>query len=336
MTTTLWRTGWRTGIVRSTIVLLAASLGGGTLVAGAASAQSYPSKPITLVVPFPAGGPNDAIARVAAQLMASRLRQNVIIDNRVGAGGTVGLRAVARAEPDGYTLLLGSLSSLAIAPAFYANAGYDPVTSFAPIAMVSEEPQALAVRPGLPVRSVGDLVAYAKASPGTLNFGGTIGTLSHLTGELFKSVTGADIVYVPYKGGAQALTDVLGGQTEMIFLSASALMGLVHDGKLRALAVTGATRIAELPDAPTMIESGYPRVLVNFWTGILAPAGTPPEIVARLAAAISDGLKLSDANTTISKLAPKQSIPPQAFASFIADEVQKWAAIVKSSGAKID
>src|SRR6202051_2451616 len=245
-----------------------------------AQAQTYPARPIRLIVPFPPGGPVDVMARLVAERLPPNLRF-IVVDNRPGAGGTIGSRIAAAAEPDGYTLLFGSSTTLAAAPALYQNIGYDPIKNFTPVAMIASVSSALAVAPSLPVHSVAELVAYAKAHPGKLNYGAPTGALPHLTTEMFKAVAAIDIVHVPYKGAATAITDLLAGRVDLAFEPTSVLLAHIHAGELRALAVTSAPRSLELPTVPTMIESGFPGFTSVSWSGIVAPAGTPPDVVAK-------------------------------------------------------
>jgi tripartite-type tricarboxylate transporter receptor subunit TctC len=314
------------------VALLAAMLG----VAATAAAQPYPNRPIKLVVPFPPGGPVDVMGR----LVADRLSQTVgtvVVDNRPGAGGTIGSRAAAAAEPDGYTLLLGTSTTLGASPALYRNIGYDPARSFAPVAMIASVPMALVVTPTLPVNNVGELIAYAKAHPGKLNYGAPTGVLPHLTAEMFKSAAGLDIVHVPYKGAANAVTDLLSGQIDLAFEPFSVLLGHIHEGRVRALAVTGTTRSAELPDVPTMIESGVAGFTSVSWSGVVAPPGTPAEIIARLNAAVNAGLAAPETQARLARLGAAPMIgTPADFAALIATEVPKWAAVVKAAGIKIE
>jgi tripartite-type tricarboxylate transporter receptor subunit TctC len=301
-----------------------------------ADAQPYPNHPIRLVAPFPAGGPVDVMAR----LIADKLSQSIgtmIVDNRPGAGGTIGSRLAAAAEPDGYTLLLGSSTSLTAAPALYRNLAYDPVKSFTPVAMISSVPFALVVSPKLPVHNLAELVAYARQHPGKLNYGAPTGALPHLTAEMFKSAAAIDIVHVPYKGAATAITDLLGGQTDLAFEPTSVLLAHIRDGTLRALAVTGATRSPELPDVPTVSESGYPGFASVSWSGIVAPAGTPPAIVARLNAAVNAAIAQPDTQSRLAGLgaAPMTGTPAD-FAALIATETPKWAAVVKKADIKLE
>jgi tripartite-type tricarboxylate transporter receptor subunit TctC len=319
-------------IVLSTIAALALAV----RVIGPAAAQSYPDKPIKLIVPFPPGGPTDYVARLVAQQVSVNLGQ-VVIDNRAGAGGTIASKAVAGADPDGYTLLYGSSATLGIAPALYKNADYDPVRSFAPIALVSQVPFVLGVAATVPASTLGEFIAYAKANPGKLNFGATMGTPPHLVGELFKVTTGTDIFYVPYKGAAQATTDLLAGQMHMTIEGATTLLPHIASGKVRALAVMSPQRIPALPDVPTMIELGYSGFPPASWTGVLAPAGAPAPVVDKLNAAINNGLQSPEMTANFARFSAQAKIgTPQDFATFIADEAPKWAALVKASGAKVE
>jgi tripartite-type tricarboxylate transporter receptor subunit TctC len=304
--------------------------------AAAAPAQTYPSRPIKLIVPFPPGGPVDVMARVVAQRLSAGLGQ-VIVDNRPGAGGTLGSRAAAMAEPDGYTLLFGSSTALAAGPALYRNPGYDPVTSFAPVGMISAVPFVLAIAPHVPARTLGAFVAYAKAHPGKVNFGAPTGTLPHLTGEMLKMRAGIDIVHIPYKGAATAITDMLSGETDMTFEPISVMVGHVREGKVIPLAVTGAARSPELPDVPTMIESGYPGFVSVSWTGIVAPVGTPRDVVAKLNRAVIDSFNSKEAAESLARLGPEPKFgTPESFGATIAAEIPKWAETVRAAGVRLD
>jgi tripartite-type tricarboxylate transporter receptor subunit TctC len=304
--------------------------------AAVAQAQPYPTRPIKLIVPFPPGGPVDVMARVVVQRLATGLGQ-VIIDNRPGAGGTLGSRAAAMAEPDGYTLLFGSSTTLAAGPSLYRNPGYDPVKSFVPVGMISSVPFVLAIAPHVPARTLGDLVTYAKANPGKVNFGAPTGTLPHLTGEMLKMRAGIDIVHIPYKGAATAITDVLSGQMDMAFEPISVMVGHVREGKVIPLVVTGAERSPELPDVPTMIESGYPGFVSMSWTGIVAPAGTPPEVVAKLNRAVIDSFRSKEAADSLARLGAEPKFgTPEAFGATIAAEIPKWAETVRAAGLRLD
>jgi tripartite-type tricarboxylate transporter receptor subunit TctC len=301
-----------------------------------ASAQSYPNRVIKIIAPYTPGSPNDVMARLLAQRLQASLGQPIVIDNRPGGGTTIGTKAVATAAPDGYTLLFSS-SSLVIDPALSGKPDYDPLKDFAPVATVTTTSWILAVTPELPARSLQELVAYAKANPGKLAFGFAQGTASQLVGERFKLLTGTDIVSVPYKGGAAALPDFLGGRIQMLLPTPATTLPLVRDGKMRALAITSATRSPDLPDVPTMIECGLDELTLDFWAGMLAPAGTPAEIVDKLNAVINESLRSPELKESMSKLGFEAKIgSPQEFAAFIADELPRWAKIVKSSGMKRD
>jgi tripartite-type tricarboxylate transporter receptor subunit TctC len=310
----------------------------GLFASATARAQSpYPVKPIKLVVPFAAGGPIDVMGRLVAQALSSALGQQVVVDNRPGASGAIGTRAAAAAEPDGHTLLIGSVTTLATGPLIAKNVGYDPLKDFAPVALVASTPFALVVAPSVPAHTPQEFIAYARANPGKLNFGTPIGTLAHLTGELFRIRTGIDVVVIPYKGAATAVTDILGGQVDMTFEPTSVLVAHIHEGKVRPLAVTAASRSRQLPEVPTMIESGLAGFTSYSWTGLLAPAGTPSWIVDRLNAVINQALQSPDMNSNLGRLGAEAKVgSPQDFAGFIAEETQKWGAIVTSSGVKLD
>ena len=304
---------------------------------GTAWAQTYPNKPIRLVVPFPPGGPTDVMARLIAQRLSSTLG-SVILENKAGAGGTIGTKAVAAAEPDGYNLLFGGTSTLAINPAVYKDLRYDPVTSFAPVAMVSTSPFVLVVHPSVPVHSVGELVGYAKANPGNVNFGSAgVGTTPHLAGELFKSLTGVDVVHVPYKGGGPVLTDLVAGQIQMTFELTAVLLPLIRAGKLRALAVATEERNPDLPEVPTMIESGVPGCLVSSWFGIVGPAGMPLHVIDRLNLEINRGLRSAEIVASLAQLGSQPKIgTAQEFATLIATEAQRWRSVAKSTAIAVN
>jgi len=303
------------------------------LFAGPATAQSYPAKPIKLIVPFPPGGPIDTMA----QPLSARLGQSIVIENRPGGGATLGTRSVAAAEPDGYTLLFGSSGSLAVAPALYSNLDYDPVASFTPVATFSILQQLMVVRPDIPVRSVAEFIAYAKARSGKLNHGASVATPPHLMSVLFKVEAGIDSTFVPYKGSAPAVTDLLGGATHWTIDGLPILAPLAKEGKLRALAVASTQRWGEMPELPTMAEIGFPDVARDAWTGVVAPAGTPAAVVDRLNASINAGLVGEDVKDALARLGalPKASSPAD-FAAFIKSEMPKWAYAVRLAGAKVD
>jgi tripartite-type tricarboxylate transporter receptor subunit TctC len=301
-------------------------------IAGAAQAQSYPNRPIKLVVAVIAGGPMDVMGRLMAQQLSATLGQ-VFVENRAGAGTTLGARAVASAEPDGYTLLLGNAATLAIGPTLYKSAGYDPLTSFAPVAFIASVPYVMIVSPGVPARTVGELVAYAKAQPGKLSFGVPNAAPPHMLAAWFKALTGTDIVIVPYKGASAVLTDMLAGQIQAGFETTSVLFGHLQEKKIRALAVATRARLPELPDVPTMIESGFPDFIASSWTSVMAPAGTPKDIVGKLNASINAGLGSSQMQARLKQLAAEaRPGTPEELAAFVAGEIPKWQALAKLTG----
>jgi tripartite-type tricarboxylate transporter receptor subunit TctC len=303
--------------------------------ASLATAQSFPERPIRLVVPFPAGGGTDTSARLVAQAMSSRLGQSVIIENQSGAGGIIGMRQVATANPDGYTLLMvGTANTFGTAPLLY-KLDYDPRKAFAPVAMAAVERQVLVVTPSLPARTLQELVAYAKANPGKLNYGSSIGIIPHFLMELFKVKSGADIVHVPYRGGAPMITDLLAGHIDMTINAKSQLLVHVQAGRLRALAVTSAERWRELPDTPTMTEAGYLDGPYDTLFGVVAPAGTPAAVIDKLNAAVNEGLQAPDVRASFAKLGIEPATGTSAeFAAIIAEGVPKWAEMVRISGIK--
>jgi len=302
-----------------------------------AAAAEYPTRPITLVVPYAAGGGNDVIARIVAEKMATSLGQSIVIENRGGAGGTIATRQVARAEPDGYTILIAT-SSLAINPSLYPNVGYDPRKDFAGVGLIASSGNILLVHPSVAARSVGELIALARQQPGKLTFGSTgTGSSVHLAAELFAGMAGIKISHIPYKGSAPALNDLVGGHVSMIFSTAASAAGLVKDGsKVRALAVTGSKRSALFPDLPTVAEAlpGYEAVLHY---GIVAPAGTPRPIVEKLNAALNAALATEDIKR---RLAPEgaEALPvrPEEHDADIAAEEAKWSEIIRKSGMKAE
>ena len=303
-----------------------------------AAAQTYPTKPIRLVVPFPPAGTTDILAREVGQRLSEVLGQPVVIDNRPGAAGNIGSDLVAKAAPDGYTLLMCTVSSHAINPGLYSKLPYDHIKDFAPIALVARVPNVLEVTPSLPVKTVADLIKLAKEKPGQINFASSgSGTSIHLSGELFKTMAGVDMVHVPYKGSAPALVDLVGGQVQVMFDNLPSSLQQIKAGKLRAVAVTSAQRAPALPDVPTIAESGLPGFEATSWFGVLAPARTPPEIIKRLNAEIDKWLQSPEAKE---KLLAQGALPaggsPEEFAAYIRAETDKWAKVIKASGAKVD
>jgi tripartite-type tricarboxylate transporter receptor subunit TctC len=314
---------------------LALAAAGGAVVS--AAAQTYPSRPIKMIVPYPPAGPIDTMARLLGQQLSERFGQQVVIDNRPGAGSMLGTKAAAGAEPDGYTLLFGSSGSLAVAPALYSNFDLDILKAFVPIGAVALLPHVLVVSPSVPAKTVGELIAYAKANPGKLNYGASIGTPPHLLSTLFKTRAGIDVVYVPYRGSAASVTDLLAGETQFTIDGLTGLFPLIQDGKLRPLALARAQRWPELPEVPTLVESGFADFTVDAWTGVVAPAGTPAAIVNMLNRAINESLASLAAKAGLARFsAIAQTGSPREFAELIASELPKWAAIVRLSGARIE
>jgi tripartite-type tricarboxylate transporter receptor subunit TctC len=322
------------GLTRITFAALAVA-GLASLLAAAAQAQPYPNKPIKIIVPLTAGSPVDVVGRLVGNHLSAALRQPVIVENRPGAGATIGAKAVASADPDGYTLLHTAANHV-IAPSAFKNLTYDPFKDFAPIGATATSPFVVVVTPKLPVKTVAELVAYSKANPGTLNWGFGLGTSPHLIGELFKHLTKADIASIPYKGGANAVTDILAGQIHMNVGTTATIVPLVNAGKLRAIAVIGEGRYADLPDVPTMAESGVP-LSFTFWTGLLAPAATPPDVLQKLNATLNEVLASPELKTSMAKLGllPKPGTPQQ-FGAFLEAEAREWAQAVGLTGVKIE
>jgi tripartite-type tricarboxylate transporter receptor subunit TctC len=324
-----------TSILRSALAasaLALASAGQGAL------AADYPEKPVRLVVPFPPGGGADNLARLIMPKVAHALGQSIVIENKPGAGGNVGAEYVARAAPDGYTLLYGTNGTHSINASLYRNLRFDPIKDFAPISRMTEIAAMLVVNPKLPVNSVAELIRYAKGHPGQLNFASAgNGTTSHLAGELFKTMAGIDIVHVPYRGGALAVTDLIGGQVQMMIDVMPNAYPLAKDGRVRGLAVSTARRFPGAPDYPTIAESGVPGFEASAWDGVFAPAGTPEPVIARLNAAIRQALEDPE---IIDALRARGARPvpgtPESFARHIASSSEKWAKVVRASGAKID
>jgi tripartite-type tricarboxylate transporter receptor subunit TctC len=316
-------------------VALAAVLAAGP---AGAIAQDYPARPIKLIVPQSAGGGADILARTIGEKLSQSLGQSVVIDNRPGAAGIIGTEAVAKAAPDGYTLVMGAISTHAINKSLYPTLPYDPVKDFAPVTLVATAPLLVVVHPSVPVNSTRELIALAKAKPGQLNFSSAgSGNSTHLAGELFKTMAHVDLVHVPYKGATPAETDLMGGQVQVMFTSI--LSGLPHAkaGKMKALAVTSARRSSIVPDLPTVAETGLPGYDVNPWYGLFAPAGTPPAIVDRLNREVVRILQLPDVKQRFATLGaePVGNTPAQ-FAAFVDAEIAKWSKVVADSGAKAD
>jgi tripartite-type tricarboxylate transporter receptor subunit TctC len=304
-------------------------------VAGNVSAQSYPSRVIKLVVPFTPGSPNDVMARLLTQHLAPRLGQPIIVENKPGGGTAIGTKLAAAAEPDGYTLMFIS-SALVIDPAM-KRVAYDPLKEFAPVATVNTTAWLITVSPTLPVKTLAEFVAYSKAHPGTVNFAATQGTAAILVAERFKQLSGADLFIIPYKGGAAALPDFLGGRIQVLNPTPSTSIALIRDGKMRPLLITSPARSTLLPDVPTARESGLPELTLEFWAGVLAPAGTPRDIVAKVNAAINATLQSPEMTGAMTGLGMDAKIgSPKDFATFIGEETPRWTEIVKSSGVKLE
>lgn len=319
---------------RAAVLTLAAIVPGIASAAG----EAYPQRPLKLVVPMAAGGNGDIIARLIGKDLTDLLKQPVIIDNRPGAGGNIGADAVAKASSDGYTLVLGAVGTHAINASLYRRMPYDIRRDFTPVTMMASVPNVLVVHPSLPVKNVQELVAYAKSKPGGLNFASSgAGSSIHLSGEMFKSMTGVPMSHVAYKGSAPALTDLLAGQVDLMFDNLPTSLPHIQSGKLRALAVTSTTRSPALPDVPTMEQAGIKGFEAGSWFGILAPAGTPPEVVDALDRSIEAALQKPQMRQALSERGFQIAVKgPRAFAAFIDQEIDKWAAIVKASGATAD
>jgi tripartite-type tricarboxylate transporter receptor subunit TctC len=308
----------------------------GAFAAAPAGAQgAYPDKLIKMIVPAPPGGQTDVLARLLAQKIQTAVGQNVIIDNRGGAGGALGARALAAAEPDGHTLFYGNTSTLAVIPAVSRNPGYDPAKNFAPIASVSESYMILVVHPSFPAKTVKEFLDYAKANPGKLNFGHAgAGNVTHLTGEMFRSLAKIDFLGVPHRGGAESITSLLGQQVDFLFESPVVLLPLIREGKLRALGVTSAKSQAGIP---TMVEAGVPGFVATLLTGIVAPAGTPPAVVGKLNGVINETLKAADMQELLTKFGSEPRIgSPQDFAAFLAGETKRWGDVAKAANVVVD
>jgi tripartite-type tricarboxylate transporter receptor subunit TctC len=315
-------------------IVLAAMVATCLTAGGPAAAEDYPARVVKMIVPFPPGGPIDTMARLVAHDLAGRLQHEVVVENRPGAGSTLGVKAAAAAEPDGHTLLFGSSGSLAVAPALYPKLDIEPLRLFAPVASVSLLPHVFVVAPSLPVTTVAEFVAYAKANPGRLNYGAGLGTPPHLLSTLLKAKADIDVTYVPYKGSAASITDLLAGQTHFTIDGLVGLYPLIKDGKLRPLAIARGERWPALPDVPTLVESGFPDFTHDAWTGVVAPAGTPAGILDTLNGAINAGLRSAEMQASLARFsAIAKPGSTREFREFIAGELVKWAQLVKLSGA---
>jgi len=303
-----------------------------------ADAQAYPAKPVRLVVPFPAGGGSDNVGRVVAQKLSELLGQQVFVDNRAGAGGSIGTEVAVRSPPDGYTLVLASTSEIAVNPAIYSKLDYDTLKDLAPVAMVASSPMVLIVSPSLPVKTVGDFIALAKAKPGELNIASAgNGSFTHLSGELFRSMTGLSWTHVPYKGAPPAIGDLAGGRVDAMFSTMPAAMGSIKGALVKAIAISSRMRMSALPDVPTFIESGVPGYEPEYWYGVFVPAATPKEIVAKLGDAVAKAVQSPEvAANLVSQGASPATMPSAQFAGYVKQEVARWGKVVKDSGAKVD
>ena len=320
------------------IVLLRIALACVAGLSFSALAQQYPAKPLRMVVPFPAGGPTDIVGRTIGQKLNDTLGQPIIIDNRAGAGGVIGTEHVAKSPPDGYTLLLGSISGLAVAMSLYPNRGYDSLRDFAPVTQAVTVTNILVVHPSLPVKNVRDLLALARAKPGALNYASSgSGTVTHLAGELFKTLGRVNIVHVPFKGGAPALTALMSGEVQMSYENSLIVVPHIKAGKLHALAVTGVQRSKLMPELPTIAEGGLPGYAASGWYGFVVPAAVSKEIVGRLNADIARILRMPD---VVERLSGQGAEPvggtAEQFGAFIRSEIEKWTGLVKTANMKAD
>jgi len=318
-------------------VLLSTAAAAGVSAATRARADTYPDKPIKMIVPFPPGGPIDTMARLAGKFITDSVGQQVVVENRPGAGSTIGSKAVAASAPDGYTLMFGSSGSLAVAPSLYVNAHIEPLKMFSPIASFALLPHLMVISPEVPAKDLKEFIAYANANPGKVNYGAGIGTPPHLLCTLFKIKAGIDATYVPYQGAAQSVIDLVAGRNHYTIDGTVILMPQVKAGKLRPIAMGRAERWPELPDVPTLVESGFPDFTLDAWTGIVAPHGTPEPILDKINAAINKGLKSDEAKTALDRFSSIAKIgTPADFGAFIADQGKRWGDLVKLAGAKIE
>ena len=316
------------------ILAMCGSLSANT--AAATEAQSFPARPVRIISPFPPGSGTDIVARAIASSLTGPLRQSVIVDNRAGAGGTIAGELVAKGNADGYTLMLGNVSTLAIARGLYPNLGYDPLRDFAPITLITTSENVVVVHPSLPVDSIKSLIAYARARPRQINYASSgSGTTTHLGGAMFCAMAGVEMTHVPYKGSVPALTDLLAGQTQLMFSSVPTALPHIKSGRLRPLAVTRLTRSTLMPDLPTVHESGIPDFDISLWQGLVAPAATPREIVMKLNEQVRASLGTPDLRRTLTAqgLEPVGNSPEQ-FRAYIRSEAAKWEKVIKATGAR--
>jgi len=322
----------------ATALMAAAALCFALAAARPAAAEDYPNRPITLVVPFPPGGSTSIVGRIVADKMSELLGQQIVVENRGGAGGTVGTRGVAKSPADGYTLILGYTGTLAIGPSLYSNVGYDPRKDFAPIGRIGTAPNTLVVHPSFPVHSVAELVAYAKAHPGTVNYGSAgVGTVSHICGEYFATEAGIQLLHIPYKGTGPAVTDLLGGHIPMAFAPIPAVHEQAKNGNLRMLAVTSAKRSTLMPDVPTIAEAELPGFEAVLRYGLAAPAGTPRPVIDKLNHALNQVLASDEMRKRLAiEGAEPMPSTPEEYAADIDREERTWSKVIKASGAKAD
>jgi len=322
-------------IHRSSLVLLCTAL---AVALSPAQAQQYPTRPVRFVVPFAPGGSTDTLARTLGVKLADALGQQVVVDNRPGGNGDLGMLIVAQAPPDGHTLLLGYIANLAIAPSLNPRMPYDPAKDYAPVTQIATSPNVFTANAAVPARSLKELIALAKAKPGAVNFASTgVASVGHLTGELLNSLAGMKMTHVPYKGGGQAIIGLLSGEVQVMFTGFSAAMPHIKSGKIRSLAVTGASRSPALADVPTIAEQGFPGVEATAWYGVLAPAGTARPVVTRLHSEVTRILKLPDVTQRLGALGFEiVGSSPEQFGAYIRSEIKKWEKVVKASGAKPD
>lgn len=304
-----------------------------------ASAQAYPARPIKVIVPFPAGGPTDAMARIVSERLGSVLGQNIVVENRGGgAGGSLGAKTVAAADPDGYTILLTPPGPLTVGPAVHRNIGYDPAKAFVPVGLLIVTPLVMCVASAVPAKTLAELVVYSKANPGKITFGSQgYGTAPHLLTEMLKLESGANVVHVPYRGTAPAMTDLLAGQIQMFTDTSTVVIPQIEAGHLRALAVTTPERSRRMPDVPTTAEAGFPKLRAHFWLGVVAPAGTPADIVDKLNAAFNETMRVAETRERMEKLgADIRTGTPADFTAMLADELAMWMGVTAAANIKVE
>ena len=323
---------------RSRRVLLATLACWSALAAGTAQAQAWPAKPIRFIVPFPPGGATDVLTRTIAPRLADALGQQVVVDNRSGAGGMIGVQLTAKAPPDGYTLVLATFGPIAINPSLYAKMPYDPIKELAPVSLAGNIYNVLVVHPALPAPSVKDLIALARQRPGELNYGSSgPGAADHMAAELFQVMTRTRMVHVPYKGGPLAMVDLISGNLQLMFSTVPTAAGLIKAGKLRPMAIANSTRFPAMPELPTIAEAGVPGFAVNNWCGVFVAGGTPPEVIARLNAELVKALAMPDVRSRLLDVGlDAVSNSPDAFAAYIRAETDKWARVVKDAHIKVE